>query len=341
VGYPAYLALLKLLFGNTILAARVLNIVITLGLVIASVVVFRPWLGPRERIVFILICAFLPNLVFSANVLLSDYLFALLLWLAVLIYLQRERFPVSLIAVGFLLAVMSYIRPVGLLLPLVFLYSLWREHDLKVYRFSALAGLLVFVATLAPWTVRNYSVFHTLVPVSTNGGYNFLMGNRCGAPGGVNHDFPYGRENSNEAEESAKAVTAGIHEIVRHPGEAFVRLAAKVFELYRRGDSSLSWALKRTENPLPPFLLSFLFCTTNIISYFIVYISILTLVGRFVFKNSPPIPSVVVHIFCCFILVTLVFVGSERYLIPIFPVHLFLFAQFLSTGKVRPQGLTM
>jgi hypothetical protein len=37
--------------------------------------------------------------------------------------------------------------------------------------------VLVVVALIAPWTIRNYRAFHTFVPLNTNSGYAFFWGN--------------------------------------------------------------------------------------------------------------------------------------------------------------------
>jgi len=332
VGYPAYLMSLKVFIGNTIAAARVMNVVIALALVVTLFAVFKSWLSDREQLVFILVTALFPNLVLSSNVILSDYLFTLFLWIAVWIYLRRKHSIASFAAMGLVLAVMSYLRPVALLLPLVVVAALWWGGEWKACRYAALAGLLVFVVVLAPWTVRNYRVFGAFVPISTNGGYNFRMGSHPGASGGVNHDFDYNVANPDEAEESANAFKAGEEEIFHHPLQTIVRMPKKIFELYRRGDSSLSWAFKRTEKPLNPFLLSFLFYATNASSYFVVYLGLVTILGCFVFRKTLAIHPLLVILYLYVILVTLVFVGSERYLIPVLPVHQFLAAKFLSSG---------
>ena len=328
VGYPAYLAFVTIVFGNTILVVRLLNVLITLGLVFTLYAVFKQWLDERERLLFILVTALFPNLVLSSNVLLSDYLFTLLLWLTVLLYLRRDYLRYSFVLIGLLIGAMSYLRPIALLLPVVFSIALWKEHGLWLNRLKLVAGFLIFIAVIAPWTLRNYLLFGTFVPISTNGGYNFLMGNRVGAPGGVNHDFSYNHANAHEAEESANAVRIGVRDILAHPLDAVTRMPRKIFDLYRRGDSSLSWAFKRTEKPLGPFLLSFLFYSTNAVSYFVIYISLLAIAGLYLFKRPVGIHPLLVVIYGYVILVTLVFVGSERYLIPVIPVHQFLFAKF-------------
>src|SRR5208283_331470 len=38
---------------------------------------------------------------------------------------------------------------------------------------NAVVGALLFLATLAPWTIRNYRVFHKFIPVRGNFGEEF------------------------------------------------------------------------------------------------------------------------------------------------------------------------
>jgi hypothetical protein len=54
---------------------------------------------------------------------------------------------------------------------------LWGEGSRR--RTATLAAVLVLAsaAVVTPWTLRNYLVFHTLVPVSANNGYNLFVGN--------------------------------------------------------------------------------------------------------------------------------------------------------------------
>ena len=60
----------------------------------------------------------------------------------------------------------------------------------KYFRNTVLL-LVVTLITLAPWTIRNYLVFHRFVPLSTNFGINFLIGNNPSTTpnSGVNVDL--------------------------------------------------------------------------------------------------------------------------------------------------------
>ena len=77
-------------------------------------------------------------------------------------------------------------RPVGLYaLPLLALWALWeRWRTARAAGLHAsslilhpLALLIGFTLIVAPWTIRNYTVYHQLVLVDTNGGVSFWLGN--------------------------------------------------------------------------------------------------------------------------------------------------------------------
>jgi 4-amino-4-deoxy-L-arabinose transferase-like glycosyltransferase len=72
-------------------------------------------------------------------------------------------------------------------LPLIGLWLIWRERAWQ----TAVLFLLVTGLMIGVWTVRNYRVFHTLVFVATDSGFNFLMGNapETTANSGLTIDF--------------------------------------------------------------------------------------------------------------------------------------------------------
>ena len=69
--------------------------------------------------------------------------------------------------------------------------DLAREKLARELTGAVLAGL-IFVAMIAPWTVRNYEVFHKFIPLRGNFGAEMYMGNGPGANGLLmeyNHPF--------------------------------------------------------------------------------------------------------------------------------------------------------
>jgi hypothetical protein len=70
--------------------------------------------------------------------------------------------------------------------------ELWRAHQ-PWLRGVAACGLL-FVLGLVPWTIRNEAVFHKLIPLRSNFGLEFWLGNN---PGTVDNDNGYQHPNDN------------------------------------------------------------------------------------------------------------------------------------------------
>jgi len=74
-----------------------------------------------------------------------------------------------------------------LFLPVCGVWMLLRTKDLRRSAGMAVASGLLFFACLAPWTWRNWQVFHTYIPIRGNFGAEFYYGNRPDAQG-----FPWG-----------------------------------------------------------------------------------------------------------------------------------------------------
>ena len=337
VGYPALLSLLQLLFGTMVVPARLFNIGVSVCFVLVLHAVFRRWFDARERAIFIFIICFSPNLIFSTNILLTDFPFSLILWTSVYLYLRRAENIGTWLAIGVLSGIASYLRPFGLLIPAVFGLAAWRDGRMADAGWKMFGGLCLFALSLAPWVIRNEMTFHAFIPSTTNGGYNFLEGNHHGASGGTNQEFPYNWGNPDEAEESRLAYKRGLDEIASHPVETLMRLPRKLYHLFRRGDSSLTWTFKHTESSTNPLLLSFLFYGSNLVYFLVLLASLITAARWRNVQGLTDISPIVPLLYGSFILICLVYVGSERYLIPVFPIHQFLFVKFfgIRTGSAR------
>ena len=79
---------------------------------------------------------------------------------------------------GLALGAASYIRPVALLLPLIFwLSTLPNWHRARERFVVMILATAVIALMIAPWSARNTKLFGHLVLLSTNGGTNLWMGN--------------------------------------------------------------------------------------------------------------------------------------------------------------------
>lgn len=324
-GLPAYLTFMRFVSEDYLLLVKFLNIFFYLTFIVVMYRLFSEQLSKKALVVFLIFFSFFPNNLFSANVILTDYPFALLVWISIFITI---KYPLrKAVIVGILLAFSSYLRPVGLLLPFLIILYYFKTYGIKPsLKYSGIL-LAVFFLILSPWIIRNYQVFHSIVPVSTNGGFNFLMGNHPNSNGNVNFDFEYDVSNPNEVEESVIAYSKGFKSIIDDPLQAIVRSFKKIFFAYIRGDSSITWSLKKTENNISPIFLSYAFFLTNYFFYVIILLSFFSFYSLFK-KDSSELKSILKYVYIFFISMVIIYVGSERYLIPILPIHFYYFSVY-------------
>jgi len=96
---------------------------------------------------------------------------------------EKPRLSLDWVYLGLALAVTILLRQVFLLfIPILsawLLWLSWRHYRWAIWR--TLAGLtvatIILIASIVPWTVRNYRAFDTFVLLNTNAGFAFFWGN--------------------------------------------------------------------------------------------------------------------------------------------------------------------
>lgn len=135
--------------------------------------------GERAGLVGAAIAAFYPDLVWFSVHFWSETLFLVLLWWAferLLAADARARTGLA-VAAGVLWGLAVLTRETCLYLtPLAALWLSWRRTSDGGARRAA-GFLLAAALTIAPWTYRNWVVFHAFVPVGTAGGLALYQGN--------------------------------------------------------------------------------------------------------------------------------------------------------------------
>jgi 4-amino-4-deoxy-L-arabinose transferase-like glycosyltransferase len=179
--YPFFLAACYKVFGHQLSTVRFVQIV--LGSIIC-VLLFRMGLmlfGNPAAFLVGLVGAVYPYFIFFNLQILSETLCMFFLVAAgwALLYHRQKNEWGWLALAGGCWALGALTRPLLLPLaavPLVWLVWLYRPAWQRSCLNSGLfaLGLVLFIA---PWTIRNYTVHHALVPISTNGGFNFYLGN--------------------------------------------------------------------------------------------------------------------------------------------------------------------
>jgi 4-amino-4-deoxy-L-arabinose transferase-like glycosyltransferase len=141
-----------------------------------GLIALRLW-GKRVSILALGLAAVAPPMVVLSTALISEALFVPIVLGSVLTALHgrgaRHRYRWA-IATGVLVGLASLTRTNGilLLLPFAIAFAPARGRRLHLgYWAPAAAMFLAAVVTIAPWTVRNYLVFHAFIPVSDEAGY--------------------------------------------------------------------------------------------------------------------------------------------------------------------------
>ena len=326
VGYPVILAAGEWLTGDMVLSARLLNIVCNLLTAFLAWRLLHTELSEAGGLLLLAVMALLPSVLFSAVPLMTESPALTLLMLALYFLIRgEERWHAGVVA-GLCFAAASHLRPVTILITAAILLVLFIRAGNR--RYLAIVAA-TFLLALAPWTIRNTIHFNTVVPISTNGGFNFLLGNHADASGGINSYFIYDYADTDEAAASKDSYARGWADIAAHPLRSFLRIPKKIIHAYKRGDASLIWTLKPGGGTnISPWLLALLFVTANLAYYLVLALSLLAVLLNRWRLSDRRAQSVLGALMVSVLFSVMVYFGSERYVIPLLPLHVFLCARF-------------
>lgn len=233
-GYPALLAALYRVFGESLWVARVANGLVGGALVVATGVLARAAGAGRRAWVAAAIVALYPALVLSSVYVMPEGLYTLLVVTA--LALARHRSAGFAVAAGVVSGAAMLTRSVGLALtatPVALWLGAWWRGEVEASR--ALARVVVFVAAcgavLAPWLLFTTRVAGGPMLDATSG-VNLLLGNHHGATGRlVLTDEASLREQYvagavTPADGNARAIAAGVSWAMEHPHQ-WMRLAGR------------------------------------------------------------------------------------------------------------------
>jgi 4-amino-4-deoxy-L-arabinose transferase-like glycosyltransferase len=184
--YPIFLAGMYALTGHSFAVVRLVQAVLDSITVLLVYGVARQLFGARVALLAGLGTALYPLLIYETGLLLPETLSYSLQFTAILLLmlmLRKDHLALPFLA-GLLIGLTVLARPTATLwVPLVALWivlpGVMRRAPAKLT--SMLVGLtLIFV----PWILRNYLVFDTLIPISSNGAVNIWCGNNPLADGG-------------------------------------------------------------------------------------------------------------------------------------------------------------
>ncbi len=174
-GYPFFIFVCQSIFGNTVSAVIVPQILLhiaALWLVFSTV---KNALGQITGFIFLALALTFPVVAYSAVALLPETSTLFLLSLTVFLLskqIYRERI-LNFIGAGMLLGISFYFRPN--ILPIAFIISLFIFVIGYQYRRSVFLLVAALLITAAPWTIYNYLNFGVFSPTTAQAGFEIVL----------------------------------------------------------------------------------------------------------------------------------------------------------------------
>ena len=189
-GYPMLLSLVYRFTGAQPVAAEFFNALIgTLSIPLIYATALRAF-GQTEAKFCALALAFLPGQIFFADTIMSEPLFILLLLATLFTIASREPTRKTAVIIGLLIGFSMLTRGEGPIMLFMPLAAWWPRLDRRtlIERMAIIAG--VTALCVVPWTIRNYTVFHKVIAVSTNFGSTFWAAHNPKADGEQSYPTP-------------------------------------------------------------------------------------------------------------------------------------------------------
>ncbi len=254
--YPYVLAVLYGVFGHSFFLASLFNTLLdSATCALLSCFAFRSF-GPGAGILTGFLAVFYGPFIFHAAPVTKESLALFLLTLFLISSfqtLEKQKLKAFFIS-GLWLGIASLARSNFLLLGIPFLILAGARESKK-----ALKGCLLFLSatalTILPATLHNAWVSHDFVPVNSNGGFNFYVGNSPGSnganiyPPGISSDPSKGEERDTalaaQAAEGRKLLPSevsrywfkkGTDYLIHNPDQALILFINKVWLFWDNGE---------------------------------------------------------------------------------------------------------
>jgi 4-amino-4-deoxy-L-arabinose transferase-like glycosyltransferase len=170
-GYPFFLAAIYAIGGPGYAVVKIVQSVVGALTCLMIVLIGEQLFSRRVGMMAGVIAAVYPFLVAYTGFLLSETLFVFLstVFLYALVRLREDPAWLWVAVAGLVLGVMNLTRPVTLFLPVLLFFWLWVEWGAK-RRAAVIAGMLALwmMVPIMPWTVRNYMVTNSFIPISSH-----------------------------------------------------------------------------------------------------------------------------------------------------------------------------
>jgi len=347
VGYPAFLALLYYVFTPVIIIPKLVNILLSCLTMILAYVIAERAFSEKAALIAMLIMAFIPRNITFTSVLSTEITFtALFTALNLLVFLRPEGMWAVAMR-GVLTGILALMKPYMLVYQFV-IFAIDYIHTGKLV--PSLKSFMVTTALMSllisPWIIRNYNIFNTFIPVSTNGGYNLYVNNNSYATGGWQDPFKipgtpllkYKHDNDefwDEVKVDKLGKKLAFEWIINHPGD-FVRLG--LIKLYRTFimSNDVEWAIYEVErsgefkhkNVLNNIARTVHYILLALITFYFVFLFRNVIKGR----RTDYIHLIILLNIAFYMAIVFVFEGQPRYSFPLVPLYSIMVSWTLADG---------
>ncbi|WP_169911630.1 glycosyltransferase family 39 protein [Clostridium oryzae] len=189
IGYSAFLVTIYFLFGSSIIAAKIANIVLSVVNILLIMAIMKQT-GFNKKVILLAAALFsvMPIQIMYTSVVSTEVLFTTSLLLITYVLFSNLKYKDILL--GAIIGIAALIKPYMMIFQfLIFVYYIFTEFNLKLALKSLMLITVMMAIVIAPWTIRNYTIFHKFIPISTNGGYNLYVNNNPYATGAWQDPF--------------------------------------------------------------------------------------------------------------------------------------------------------
>lgn len=243
VGTSAIIAAIYMLFGPGFGPVVVFNILVGTAVIVQIFWLARHWFDTTAGLFAALIIAVWPSLVMYVSILASEVIFIFLVLGGLIAFERKWRsIWIGILLAGLIWTAAAYVRPVALLVPLVFGAARLLRGRESLLPLLLRVGVIyvMMMALIAPWSARNEAVFGERVMISTNFGPVFWMGNNPDTTGAY-QSLPEWTRQVSETERASRLKAEAFDYVAAEPGAFVLRTVQKFAQMHARETIAVAW----------------------------------------------------------------------------------------------------
>lgn len=293
--------------------------------------------GPTVARLSTLLLALWPTYLANAGLPEKENLLVLLFPLMTFLWMRShkatKRSWYFALATGLTLGCATLVQPSAQLYFTVFIcYEIVNRAKLRTAVVRVILVLMGMIIVIAPWTMRNISVFNQVVPITTNGGDNFYRANNALATGAYTERGEIDLSGYGELDRNKEGFRLARQWIVNHPKDFLALIIAK--ETLFLGDDSTGVynSLKRGGDAKPKtYLILKAISNATWYAFWLIMFSVLFTKRRIL--DDSPVSVVLALGFAYFFVLHSVFESASKYHGAAMPLIFILLSHLLANSR--------